>query len=202
MVIETDRSRTERTPTTEANDLLDDLRALWVAACPDGSDEAFERNVLTPLATMKGIKGEVFEKEFSNLQVTAYADLALWPLIDLPITIACAHALSAIHADAAGCVNIAWTYVQDASYWHGASFALAKIADDSPTKSITEVARNAALKKNEENREIKKEAFKWLDDHFGLENLTIDDAAESLGKIVPMKFSTRRSYVIEWKSSR
>jgi hypothetical protein len=194
--------RLQRTPTTEANDLLDDLKRLWVSACPEGTEEAFETKVIDPLIQLDGVDGEDFERYFAELQIGSNMEIALWPLIDLPITIACAHAINASYADSAGAVNLAWTYVQDASFWHGISFALAKVAEDSPAKSISEVARKAANKKNEENRAMKLDAFSWLEANFEANRFTIDDAAERLGKVVPMKFSTRRSYVIEWKASR
>ncbi|WP_244128115.1 hypothetical protein [Burkholderia gladioli] len=197
-----ERTRKERTPATEADDLLEQLRALWISVCPDGSAEAFAERVWTPLTLAESITGEDFEGDFERLRVTAYAELTLWPLIDIPITIALAYTLNAMYADASGSTNLAWTYIQDATYWHGVSFALAKVSEDSPTKSISDVARSAALKKNKENRAIKGDAFAWLNANFDEMKLTVDQAAEKLGSVVPMAFSTRRSYVTEWKSSR
>lgn len=48
--------------------------------------------------------------------------------------------------------------------------------------------------RHKENRAMKKEAFDWLSKHMGKFS-SMDDAAEAMGRIVPMKFSTRRSWV-------
>jgi hypothetical protein len=56
--------------------------------------------------------------------------------------------------------------------------------------------------RHKENRDIRDQAFEWLDEHFAALDLTMDAAAEQLGTIVPVSFSTRRSYVKLWKKAR
>ncbi|MGF6636193.1 hypothetical protein [Paraburkholderia sp. MM6662-R1] len=69
-------------------------------------------------------------------------------------------------------------------------------------RTISERARIAANAAHVENRAIKDAAFEWLDNNYIKDKLTIDRAAESLGALVPMEFSTRKRYVIDWRKSR
>lgn len=77
-----------------------------------------------------------------------------------------------------------------------------RMAIEQANSIISERARNAAAKAHTANRAMRDEAHAWLDEHFAEDNLTIDRAAEELKKIVPVEFSTRKSYVKSWKLSR
>ena len=52
-----------------------------------------------------------------------------------------------------------------------------------------------------ENRQMKSEAFAWLDGNFET-LISMDDAAEKLTKIVPMKWRTVRGWVGQWRKER
>ncbi|MEY4979911.1 MAG: hypothetical protein RLZZ352_2181 [Pseudomonadota bacterium] len=55
-----------------------------------------------------------------------------------------------------------------------------------------------------ENRELKAEVFKWLDENF-TNYKSMDAAAEAMtgkGKLVPLTFRTVRGWVTEWKKLR
>ncbi|WP_186133889.1 hypothetical protein [Burkholderia gladioli] len=63
-------------------------------------------------------------------------------------------------------------------------------------------ARKAALASHADDEQNRLLAFLWLNDHFIQDALTEDEAAEKLGKIVPVRHSTRASYIRKWKKSR
>lgn len=67
---------------------------------------------------------------------------------------------------------------------------------------ISSNARRASDKAHEEHRALRAQAFAWLKDHFEQDGLTNDSAAEKLGKVVPVAFSTRLAYVKSWRRSR
>lgn len=59
-----------------------------------------------------------------------------------------------------------------------------------------------AYKRHAENRAMKAEVFKWLDDNFA-NFKSMDSAAEAMaGKLIPATFRTVRAWVTEWKKLR
>lgn len=66
----------------------------------------------------------------------------------------------------------------------------------------SKMARGAAHVRHRENRALKEEAFKWLDNNF-LGCKSMDAAAEAMaGKVVPVAFRTARDWVGAWKKQR
>lgn len=64
------------------------------------------------------------------------------------------------------------------------------------------LARKGADVAHQENRALKADVFRWLDDNFS-NCKSMDAAATSMaGKIVPMTFRTVRDWVTEWKKLR
>lgn len=64
----------------------------------------------------------------------------------------------------------------------------------------TEQARRAALTMHAENIALRDQAFAWCDQN--MEGKTIDEGAVALEKVIPLKLSTRRTYVIAWRKAR
>lgn len=63
-------------------------------------------------------------------------------------------------------------------------------------------AKSGAAVRHTENRAMKADVFKWLDDNF-TNCKSMDSAAEAMtGKLVPATFRTVRDWVAEWKKLR
>lgn len=65
---------------------------------------------------------------------------------------------------------------------------------------ISAMAKRAADARHKENREMKKDAFDWLNANFKRFN-SMDDAADAVREVVPVKFRTARDWVGDWKKT-
>lgn len=75
-------------------------------------------------------------------------------------------------------------------------------ANDAEAAARSAIARTAAHVRHRENRALKDEAFKWLDNNF-LGCKSMDAAAEAMaGKVVPVAFRTARDWVGAWRKQR
>jgi hypothetical protein len=81
-----------------------------------------------------------------------------------------------------------------------------QIADVAEAKNLAnrQARQKGAIKRHEENRQLKADAFKWLDENFQTlksKGKSMDAIAEDLKGIVPVSFRTRRDWVTEWKKT-
>lgn len=181
-----------------AFEIMDQVEDLWISLAPEGSPEKFEAEVAEPLHERDELHDQIIA-EYEAMERLSTRERAAWPAIQYPLCIAYGYAVLVRLATEAAANDLAWTYVEDASYWLGHSIALVKFAADADA-TIGEVARRAADARNAENRMIMQTAFEWLDANFG-ECRSMDQAAERLTKIVPVAFRTARRYVTNWKKS-
>lgn len=65
---------------------------------------------------------------------------------------------------------------------------------------ISALAKRAADARHKENREMKKDAFDWLSANFERFS-SMDDAADAVREVVPVKFRTAREWVGHWKKT-
>jgi hypothetical protein len=184
-----------------ALEIASEIEELWLNLAPKKTADDFEREIHEPF-DYDQCSTEELEEEYSGLEQEDVRDMAAWPLIELPIRIAYGYTYLARLAYASDAHDMAWNYVEKASFWQGISLSFARIGSkiaDMP--SISDVARAAAHARNSENRAIKATAFEWLSEHFD-ECKSKDDAAERLTTIVPVAFRTARRYVTQWDLSR
>lgn len=186
-----------------ALETMGDLEFLWLSVAPNKTSDDFEAEIHEPFNTDDPDLDDMVE-EYSQSFSSKLGAVGAWPLIEAPIRIAYGYAysarLAAMNEDA---IKLAWKNVDSASFWYG--YALGLVRASSPAvnaPTMSEVAQKAAYARNAENRAIRNQAFKWLDDHFEQDGLTNEGAAEELRKVVPVTFSTRLSYVKKWKASR
>lgn len=78
-----------------------------------------------------------------------------------------------------------------------------EISDSNAVKAARSMmAKSGAAVRHAENRAMKADVFKWLDDNFS-NCKSMDSAAEAMtGKLVPATFRTVRDWVAEWKKLR
>lgn len=189
-----------KTADDRALEIASELEELWLQLAPHKTADDFETEIHGPFDNDR-CSVEALEEQYVSLNDDAGRDLSSWPLIELPIRIAygCTYAASLAHA--CNAADMAWNYVERASFWHGTSLAFARAGSLAGKPSVSDIARAAAHARNSENRAIKASAFEWLDEHFN-ECKSKDDAAERLIKIVPVAFRTARRYVTQWHLSR
>lgn len=65
---------------------------------------------------------------------------------------------------------------------------------------ISALAKRAADARHKENREMKKDAFDWLNANFERFK-SMDEAADAVREVVPVKFRTAREWVGHWKKA-
>ncbi|MET3229969.1 UNVERIFIED_ORG: hypothetical protein ABIC54_002154 [Burkholderia sp. 1263] len=190
-----------KTADERALEIASELEELWLELAPQKTADDFETEIHEPFDYDR-CSVEDLEEQYAGLAEDAVRDLQTWPLIELPIRIAYGYAYTARLAHLSNAVDMAWNYVERASFWQGMSIAFARVGSKLAGKpSISDVARAAAHVRNSENRAIKESAFEWLNEHFD-ECKSKDDAAERLTKIVPVAFRTARRYVTQWHLSR
>lgn len=184
-----------------ALEIASELEELWLALAPHKSADDFEADVHDPF-DYDQCSTEALEEQYADLSEGSAPELPTWQLIELHIRIAYGYAYTARLAHLSNAVDMAWNYVERASFWHGMSVAIARQDSRLAVEpSIGEVARNAAHARHAETRAIKQVAFEWLNEHFD-DCKSKDDAAERLTKIVPLAFRTCRRYVSQWHLSR
>ncbi|PAJ77317.1 hypothetical protein CJO71_30190 [Burkholderia ubonensis] len=184
-----------------ALEIASELEELWLAIAPQKSGDDFESEIHEPFDHDKHSVEEL-EEQYASLAEEAMRNQPAWPLIELPIRISYGYVYSARLAHLANVVDLAWNYVERASFWQGVSVAFARIGSKMADKpSVSDIARAAAHARNSENRAIKESAFEWLNEHFD-KCKSKDDAAERLTRIVPVAFRTARRYVTQWHLSR
>ncbi|CAM2158378.1 conserved hypothetical protein [Paraburkholderia tropica] len=185
-----------------ALETMSDLEELWLSVAPNKTSDDFEAEVHEPFNT-DDPDLDAMEAEFTQSADTDPHALGSWPLIESPIRISYGYAyLARLAAVSDGANQMAWNYVETASFWHGYALGLVRASSAfTNTSSISELARKAAHARNAENRAIKSEAFAWLDNNFEL-CASKDDAAEKLTRVVPVVFRTARRYVTQWHLSR
>ena len=115
--------------------------------------------------------------------------------------ISCAYAVQGIKALNENELIDAVDHLQGAIYWLGMLIAPSVLASSSGF-SVAEIAKLGADKRHVENREMKADAFRWLDDNMH-KHKSIDSAAEAIfGKVVPVKFRTAQKWTSQWKKLR
>lgn len=191
---------------TTANDsaleMMSDLEELWLSVAPNKTSDDFEAEIHEPFNT-DDPDLETMEAEYSQSASADVRALGSWPLIETPIRIAYGYAyLGRLAALDTGAVQLAWNNIETASFWHGYACGLVRTSSAAANApSISEVARKAAHARNAENRALKNEAFKWLEENYD-QCSSKDDAAEKLTRVVPVVFRTARRYVTQWHLSR
>jgi len=89
-------------------------------------------------------------------------------------------------------------YLQDHPPSPEALAVLMLLAAEEHAKSFSE---SGLKKRHKENRDMKAEAFIWLDQN--RENYkSMDDVAMAIKELLPIKFRTARDWVAEWKKLR
>lgn len=194
-----DSPRDSRTPVLAAFEIMDQVEDIWVAIAPNGTPEAFDSQIAEPFHNEDGLLG-ARESAYESLTGLTAQERASWPTIEYPLCIAYGYAVLVRLVAAARAHDLAWSYVEDASYWLGHCVALIKFGAESEV-SLRETVTKAASARNAENRAIQRSAFEWLEDNFA-DCRSMDDAAERLLKVVPVAFRTARRYVKNWSMSR
>ncbi|VVE01367.1 hypothetical protein [Pandoraea terrigena] len=192
-----------RSAEESALELMCDLEDLWLSVAPGKTSDDFMKDVHR-MFDYEDPDIEAMEAAYIETANTDERTLGAWPFIDTPIRIAYGHAyVASLAAIRTGATNMAFNEIQRASLWHGIAIGLSRTGarGTERPKSIADVARDAAIARNSENRAIKQSALDWLDEHFH-ECKSMDDAAARLTKIVPVVFRTARRYVTYWSLSR
>ncbi|AMM13352.1 hypothetical protein AX768_03725 [Burkholderia sp. PAMC 28687] len=193
--------RGTRTAEVAALDLMDELESLWIAVSPDATPEKFDEIIATPLHDEADV--ETLENDYEQIKDQNSVALSTWPLIEKPIVLAYAYAVHVRLAVLVKANNLAWSYVEDASFWHGVAIGLFKSRGHAPeSESVSALTRRAAHARHAETRQIMQSAFDWLTENFDVSCNSMDHAAEQLTKVVPVAFRTARRYVTKWNLSR
>jgi len=157
-----DSPRGRRTAEIAAIETMELAEELWLKLAPGGTEEGFDESIAEPLSDDVDI--ECLVDECIATDPGNALARGSWPFIEQPIRIAYANAIMAQLAYLANANDLAWTYIEDATYWHGLSIGLTQHRHDGPpVETISAVATRAAHVRNAEHRAIMASAFEWLD---------------------------------------
>lgn len=193
------RARSDRTPMTDAGDVIGAISEIYLALNPGKTIRDFT-NLLDPY--------------FVELLVDGDSIIDSWNESDFPenfpiqMHIALAFCGQAARAHWGGEEQRAWTYAFDASVYLGKTLILLhdkylRLLSNSASFALSENARKAAIAGHAGSREtysIKKQISDWfVDNHSKFKSL--DKAAEAALGVAPISFKTARKYIGEAKKA-
>ena|GEM_PF-3248157 len=144
----------------------------------------------------------VYKNEDSpdSLMHSLYLDEdCLDPVLNL-LTRVAIYCSAAIKSDKSGDLNLAWTYATDAVSLMG-EIKGGHGAYKAEIDAVSNQARKGASAAHAENRAMKRDAFKWLDENRS-KYKSMDATAQAMTGEQPIAFRTARSWVGDWKKLR
>ncbi|MVW64541.1 hypothetical protein GPY61_31980 [Massilia sp. NEAU-DD11] len=201
---------------TAATGVLTDLESIWTELLKLGTSEEFTQYVES-MAEMPDASGDAMARLLDRFMCSSADEMAAllkesWPdlaaqdgkpvsahiakirVIELAmLDVACMFVVQTIRADVDRApLKERWELACEARRRLG--MLQGYILGNRESMSASSIAVLGANARHKENREMKRQAFEWLSENMGRFK-SMDDAAEAVQKVVPVRFRTARDWV-------